>query len=105
MSRQGGLEVRRMLQGAASPTVVIRGLDPPAGPKPFGAAKARVSIFKKTTPATMMDGRVKPGHEETCNEGIVILAQRLRRCRGRCALLRASKDGRLHSPKTASASG
>jgi hypothetical protein len=37
----------------------MRGLDPPAGPKPFGAAKARASINQEAF--DWMDCRVEPG--------------------------------------------
>jgi hypothetical protein len=62
MSRQKGLKCRRMLQGAASPTVVIRGLDPPAGPKSLRRGEGP-RIHLKMTLAKRMDGRVKPGHD------------------------------------------
>jgi hypothetical protein len=40
------------------------GLDPPAGPKPFGAAKARASInLHKSFLTKQMDCRVKPGND------------------------------------------
>jgi hypothetical protein len=77
-------------------TVVIRALDPPAGPKPVRRGEGpRIHLQKRLLRRRWMAG--SPGHDASCNEGIVILAQRLRRYRGRCALLRASKDGRLHS--------
>jgi hypothetical protein len=54
--------VRELIDGrlSVSTRLVIRGLDPPAGLKPFGVAKARVSIYLQK-----MGCRVKPGNDET----------------------------------------
>jgi hypothetical protein len=47
----------------------MRGLDPPAGPEPFGAAKARASIPLHKNLSKKMDGRVKPYRIHTSPTG------------------------------------
>ena len=44
---------------------IMHGLDPAAGPKPFGEAKARASItLSQEAYSVLMDCRVKPGNDD-----------------------------------------
>jgi len=53
---------------AAVKNVVIAGLDPPAGPKPFWRGEGPAIHRAKRLPGYSMDARVKPAHDELTME-------------------------------------